>query len=736
MQASPLQKLVVAWRRRWRPAALVWGAVMLSTGVVSLLQKPVYQATAAVLFKKDSSSQPLGLNEGAGQLTTLGKSNPLDTQILVLQSVPLVQKVIDAEHLVNSNGHPLTVPQFLGHLQVQIVKGTDILQISYLDTDRQRAEAALGTLIRFYCESDVAANRSEVTAARTFIENQLPKVEATLRARELALRNFRQQHYIVDLQEEAHTAVGFLNGIDGDMAQVQADLQNMTTRVGALQRSVGMNAADALALTALSQSPAVQGVLAQLQEVQGQLAVQRSRYQDENPSVVNLKNKETALRTLLTERMRQVLGKAPGIGAKATAQQTGRRQPPPANSATANSEAGIQIGPLKQMLIEQLVTTEVERLGLSSRLQALRSVRAASLRRINAIPRLIQEEQALMRQLKATQATYEVLSQRLQEVRVTENENIGNTRLLNPTHASPNPVSPNLGFNLAVSGSLGLLLATLVALVVETADRSLKTVREVREQFGYPLLGTIPLLPKSELLWPSLALPAPAGATRKMLQAAQSASTMSQIFRMIQASLRFVGDEPRVILISSCLSEEGKSTVAANLAHALAQLNRKVVLLDADLYRPSQQQIWQQSGSPGVSELLRGDITLDRLVQPVDENLDVLFAGSVPANPLALIDSGAMGALIAQLREAYEYVIIDTPPLLETADAMTLSKWSDGSILVLCLGKIDAAAVSAGYALLEQSGQRILGQIINRVNWANEPGSAYGRTFYYAGAVS
>jgi polysaccharide biosynthesis transport protein len=181
--------------------------------------------------------------------------------------------------------------------------------------------------------------------------------------------------------------------------------------------------------------------------------------------------------------------------------------------------------------------------------------------------------------------------------------------------------------------------------------------------------------------------------------------------------------------MSSSRPREGKSTVAANLAIVTSELGRRVLLVDADMRKPSQHRIWRQDPSVGLSSVLTGQSSFDDAVIELDPNLYLLAAGVVPPNPVALIDSSQMGVLIAEWSKAFDLVIIDAPPLTVAADATILSKQSNGLVFVCRPGVADKDSVDACKEILSQSGQNVLGMVLNDVKI--DPNRHY-KDYYYS----
>jgi capsular exopolysaccharide synthesis family protein len=211
-------------------------------------------------------------------------------------------------------------------------------------------------------------------------------------------------------------------------------------------------------------------------------------------------------------------------------------------------------------------------------------------------------------------------------------------------------------------------------------------------------------------------------------------SIISEAYRMLQANLKFLSPDRqlKVIVVTSSVPKEGKSTVSTNVAVALAQLGSRVLLIDADLHHPQQHHIWDLTNEVGLSEVIVGQADLKKAVKEVIPNLDVLPAGVIPPNSLALLGSKRMNSLIEDFSKTYDLVIVDTSPLLLVADALTLSKMSDGILLVARPGVTDSASAKAAKEALDQSSQNVLGLVINGVIVENEPDSY----FHHAKAYS
>jgi capsular exopolysaccharide synthesis family protein len=697
-------------RRRWLPATSVFVLIVMLATALAFSKKPNYEAQGRLLFKKKSTTSSL-VTEATGKISELDTLNqlntPVDTEAEVVRSIPLIQKTIAALNLKDDKGTLLKPEDLLKQLTVKGIKGTDVLQISFKGKNPKEAAAVVNKLMALYIENNILTNRAEAAAAREFITKQLPETEITVRRAEAALRSFKEKNNVVALEQEAKYAVETIANLDTQLSRTQASLDDANAQAKALQSQIGLSIEQAKALNSLSQSPGVQQALEQLQQVQDQLALQRTRFREENPLIVNLRLKVAALNGQLQERIEQVLGPQQQVAGE-----------------------NLQIGELQQKLIATWINTEVQRLGWANQVASIERTKAAYRERINILPRLQESQRDLDRQVEAAQSTYQILLKNLQEVRIAENQNVGNARVITYALVPDKPVDSKKKLILAGGVVAGGLLYIVMAFLIDLMDPSIKTAKEVRELFRYTWLGMIPYSKKKSFF-----------GRRKLEESVPqlpvrdaSHSVSSDAYRMLQANLKFLSPdkELKVIVVTSSVSKEGKSTVSANLAIAMAKLGRRVLLIDADMRHPTQHHIWDLANAVGLSDVIVNQAGFKIAVREVMDKLDVLPSGVIPPDSLALLDSKRMASLIDEFSKNYNFVIFDTPPLVLAADAITLGKMTDGILVVARPGVTDRVSATASKEFLVRSGQEVLGLVINGVRVEDEPDSYFhhAKTYY------
>ncbi|WP_026731774.1 GumC family protein [Fischerella sp. PCC 9605] len=690
-------------KQRWLPALAVFLTVFGTIVLVASLKKPTYVAEGAIrLQKKNTTSSVTGLGKEIGNLEPLTQTgNPLITEAEVIRSTSVVQTTIKRLQLKDKKGKLLKPKEFLKRFTATHVKESDILAVSYKDTNPKTAAEVVNTLMAVYLERNISFNRAEAAAVRKFIEKQLPKAEVVVREAEAELAQFKENNKVVSLQEEAIRAVEVIGDLQTQMSEALSKAADVEVQSREIRNQLGMGSQQAVIMTSLSQNSGVQDIIKEIQQLESQLATRRTVLQDNHPEIIGLEDKLSSLKGILQQRIKQVAG-----------------------TTQLKPNKNFQLGQLQQQLSAKLVDLESARLGFTSQAAALSKLQAEYKQRLNSLPRLEQQQRQLERRVQAAQSTYSLLLQKLQESRIAENQNVGNASMMSEAIVPEEPISSAMLSYLAAG-----LLATLATLVtiylLEARDKSIRTVDEAKELLGLTVLGLIPSSSKAKIS--IRAKEESESYSQRLVMRDFPRSPISESYRMLRANLKFMSadKELKVIVVTSSVPKEGKSTVAANLAIAMAQMEHKVLLVDGDLHRPVQHKIWELNNTQGLSNVIVGQVEVGTAINNVMNNLDVLTAGVVPPSPASLLDSRKMAGLIESFAANYDFVIIDAPSLTLAADAATLGQMADGVLLVVRPGVVDSVNAAIAIELLEKSGQNVLGQVVNGVIPNNEHHSYY-----------
>lgn len=281
------------------------------------------------------------------------------------------------------------------------------------------------------------------------------------------------------------------------------------------------------------------------------------------------------------------------------------------------------------------------------------------------------------------------------------------------------PSSPKNRNNILLGFLVGLGLGVAWAFVRNALDNTVKSPNELDEIAQAPSLGAVLF---------------DANAKNQVLSALDTKAVQSEGYRTIRTNLQFVNvDNPvRALVVTSAAPGDGKTTVACNLAIALAQTGQKVCLVESDLRRPRVMEYLQLAAGPGLTEVLAGQLNLENALQSWGRGmLSVLPPGAIPPNPSEILGSHQMAQVVASLKSSFDMVILDTPPLLAVSDASVLASQTDGAVVVVRYGKSSRDSVRNAVGALEQINAKVLGTVLNAVPVKRGGGYGYGFGYGY-----
>lgn len=335
------------------------------------------------------------------------------------------------------------------------------------------------------------------------------------------------------------------------------------------------------------------------------------------------------------------------------------------------------------------------------------------------------EQSQLQSLLAQHRSSYSTLFKSLEDVRLAEAQTTDNLNVVESAYPEQSPISPKTRLNTLVAMIIAAMIGIALVYVLGYLDDSVKSGEELERVMSAPTIATITRIDGSSL-------------PDRLIVATNGRSPTAEAYRMLRTNIAFAAVDSRVrtIVVTSSSPSEGKSVTAANLAVAFAQTGQRVVLVDADLRRPTMHQYFEQMNYRGVTTaLLRhdGDVVDNHLLPSGVDNLRLMPSGPLPPSPAELLGSQRMAALIEELKEQADIVIFDTPPLLAVIDAALLAHVCDATLLVVAAGSTRAGALKISRDQLAQSGARLLGTVLNRVSSTH---SGYYQPYYYNGDKS
>jgi capsular exopolysaccharide synthesis family protein len=699
-----LDRLAVVFRHL-RLIIAVFAAVVAIAMLESYSATPMYRTQARIVIQDERSTAVASLN--ASEPAYWQDPEPyFNTQYRILQSRGLARRVVrklpaapapapstlsralslprqmvnrwrkkapekvEAPAADETAAELAAIGQFLGGVEIVPVKGTRLVEIVYSSPDPQYAALAANTLAREYVQQNLDLKLSNTTNTISWLSEELNKQRQKVEAAERAMAEYREGHNAMSLDEGQNIVVARLNSLNDAVTKAKTSRLQKEAAYRQLGNLKG-DSADADTFPLVAQNPTIQ-------EIKQQLA--------------NL----TSEKTKLSQR----------YGANHPTMETITRQIESANTRLRSETAKV----LESVANDYRAALAEER-NLAGSLEEQKK-QAVDLNRKSITYSILQREAESERQV------YNALLQQEKELRVVSNSRANNVQLMDEAELPGGPYTPNHGRDWLMAIVLGLALGVALAYSVEYLDDTIKLPDDVTKRLKLPLLGLVPAVEGGKL--PVLTGPVP--------------HDFGEAFRSLRTSLVFTNGSPgkRTIAVTSTQPLEGKTTTACNVAIALALGGARVMLIDADMRRPGLHRTMGLPNEIGLSHILTGQARVREAVQRTSEpNLFVMSAGHVPPNPSELLHSERMKQLIANLESGpFDWIIMDTPPVLAVTDAVILAPYMSGLVFVIGAEMTRRAHAERAIQTVQGGKPNIIGAVLNRVD-LNRNKYYYSRYYGY-----
>ncbi len=320
------------------------------------------------------------------------------------------------------------------------------------------------------------------------------------------------------------------------------------------------------------------------------------------------------------------------------------------------------------------------------------------------------EYEKLKREYEQNKAFYEEMLARSKEADISGTVAMNNIRVIDEARVPTAPVSPNVPRSVMLSLVLGLMLGVGLVFGLDYLDQTLRGPEDVERYTGLEVFAVVPAYDD------------------------EPGAVIREVYQSLRTALLFAarGEHSQIVMVTSSGPGEGKSTTARRLAETFAASGSRVLLIDADLRKPNLHRLAGSNGGKGLTSVVLGEVELSEAVVPVEgmEGLDVLPSGPLPPNPPELFGKESFAALLKEARERYEWIVVDTPPVISVTDPVVCSPLADMVLMVIQYGRLDRKVVVGALRQLARAGARVVGAVLNRVDLAREHHYADG---YYAG---
>ena len=697
--------LLILRKHQW----LILSFLLLVVTIVSIATfrtRPVYVATAKIeLDRENPNVLPF---QGADSYDLMMEDeNYIETQAKILTSETLALQTIRnsgvATHpdFASENGpseaiatgslanqkRPPEISAFLGSLAVKRIPNSNLMEVSFESTDPQLAARIVNAHLENYIEQNYRSKYEATTQASRWLAGQLDELKVKVERSENARIEYERQNQIWTVD----------------------DKQTMTTqRLGDLNKELTDAQSDRIKKQALYE-------FAKSGELE---AVPQLR---DNAVLQELQRRRSDLSIQYTDAVNQY----------------GPNFPKVQRIQAQIKDVDEQISHQSKSVIVELENDYRAALQLEElRTKALDQQKADT----NVMSEKMVQYNILRREAEANKALYEGLLTKLKEAGISAGLRSSNIHIVDPAMIPSYPSRPAKARNIALAFLVGLIGGIGLALLREYLDNTVKTPDDIETLARLPSLAVVPAFGDGAISNRRAGLLRGAstnGNDKRIELVAQHLpkSQVSEAFRALRTALLLSQPDrpPQVILVTSALPREGKTTAAANLAVTLAQLGDKTVILDADLRKPGITRLLNLGTGKyaGLSSYLAGVSTLDLVTvpHPAIPNLAAIPTGPLPPNPADLLSSHRLTDAIAELRTKYKFIVIDSPPIMAATDAVILSVQADGVLLVVRSGETPKEAFTRTRDLLISVKSHLLGVVLNAVD-ASAPDYYYSYRYY------
>ena len=554
------------------------------------------------------------------------------------------------------------INRFLERLNVQPVRNTQLVRVSFVSATPAIAAKVANAVVQTYMEYTLSTKIKANVGASGVLRRQISEERKKLEESEKLLQEYKEKYKIISLEEEKHITIQRLAAHSTDLVKAENERIEAQAKY---QVAIGM-----------LEDPDHAGSIPEVMQ---------------NTFITKLKTDEAVFLEDLSEISRKFGSKHPQVMALND------------KIRTVRGKIFDEILRVVDSLKSQYDVTLRKELALKEELLRLKE-------ESQNLGKHVVAYNVLARDVQTNKQVYEVLLKRLKETNISGGMQTTNVRVLDPAVPPASPFRPRHMLNLLLAIAFGLFMGPVIAVAFEYLDNSIKNPEDVDRYLKIPYLGPVPNFHEQENS-------APGNRGAMLVTSQDPKSIAAEAYRSLRTSIIFSSpDDRRTLLVTSANPSEGKSVTSSNLAVTMAQNGARTLLLDMDFRRPVIHKVFGISQEKGLSNVLVGDAELeDVLTHTKVPNLDIIPSGHIPPNPAELLSSEGLSVYMDLLRDRYDRVIIDSPPILSATDPVIISTYVDEVLLVIKTGETSRELVHAAIDKLKHVKANLLGTVLNSV---------------------
>jgi len=665
---------------------------------------PLYDATTSVKIERstDIAGMLMGYywSETENMVTQAFIIKSFPVLVQTAKSIGMLPADVSGDEIRNSETYLAVIQRLKEMVQAEQEKGTNIVNIRVVSSDNQETAFIANAVATAYQEYNIRERNRQTFETQAFIENQLKLTSKNLRKAEEALREFKENYTLIALDTQTANTLNKLSLAEASYEETIREKESLQSRLDSLEKVSGS-----------------------FQNIEGTVFSESAdvRLQGYSTRLSDLVLKKKALLSDFTEKHPKVV------------------------------EVNDQI---------QNVNAEIKK-ELNGRLAVLKKRESdfyesmLRLRKENlSIPDKALQLERLQREVRLQEALESELKKKYQEILIQASGKVQEVAIVRPALAPMVPINIPSKVMIVLTGIfMGLIIGIVFTFVAETLDTSIGTIEDVENLLGVPVLGLIPILGTDEknLRHAVKEGPEKSISSRFLVTQYDPKSLVAESFRSLRTNLQFLSKDRRekTILVTSSFVQEGKTFNVMNIALSIAQTGEKVLLVEADLRKPTLHTTFGLPKEPGmtdyvlgnydwrevvntVTDVMLGEFEIDDIlrVQGLD-NLHVITAGSSPLSPSEILRSTRFRQFLEEAYETYGFIFFDAPPIMPVADATEIAPLMDGVILVYKVGKIGRGVLKRAKMSLDNVNAKVLGVVLNNIRPEVGPEYFKYQTQYY-----
>jgi len=662
--------------------------------VIYRLQSSAYADSLYILGTREYDQKGINFGDIVGAAKTGLKRLLLGTPQAELVTADSLQRAI--------------VRNLKANMTVEPIRDTEAIRLKVTSVDPYEAAFLANTVAREYLRLDEEFNLGEVVEMKTFLEEQLEDIEHDLITSEEALKQFQKEAGVYVLDETAQTLINQLSTFEATYYTSLAELQVAREKLKNQQQMLNEREKWIVDEAINTTNPLIVQLRQAVAEMEAEkiTAMTVMGYGPKSEAVAEFDKRISELKKRLLEEAQNVTN----LGLS------------PEEQSTISLE-----------LLRSVLLTSVDIIALESRSGEYKKLVDQYNDRLNQLPERSLEFARLERDRQVNEKYYILMKTKYQETRITEASKISNIRIVDPAIPPEKPVKPKKKMNLLLGMFLGLGLGVGIAFVREYLDHSVRSSEDL-DKMG---LTTISIVPKIDIKSSMDKIKTGAKVDQeeytlksRMISHYDPKSTVAEAYRTLRTNIQFMNpDKPLTsMVVSSAGPGDGKSTTVVNIAITFANLEKKVLLIDADLRKPVLHKVFDVPRAPGLTHRLTQDLNDADVIRETEvPHLQLVTCGDLPPNPSELLASQKLKDFVNRMRERFDIVLIDSPPIIAVSDASILSKMTDAILLVVKAGSTDVRVLRRSIELLRQVKTNLIGAVLNGVNIS----AGYDSYYYY-----